>query len=515
MAPKKQTVASLWKAFMAGPFDTFIECCDVDSIKNLRLTSRTVNDRCLTPRFRKCFEKIVTTLDPERLDSLLSLLKDNHILGIQSIKRLTIMATVYDFAPLHLAIATNHWHTIYKHGTALDIAESKLTPEMIDMIRNGLTWMHAKKLMDDKHDAQPIINTLAYILRILGGLEELSLDVLCIKGPGILVPGGRAAEWAPVWDSAMETYRRTVEAMAKSQIPIEHFDVYSKPVRCSIESMEVTKHIDRDELFEMNFAKGVASKFKKFSLSFSPKTKINSLELQLLQRTQDGRKTPGLYSPLSPVKWQYQGSEPEFNHPDNHRGIAEMLNHMVVLEELDLHQYQVSSSDVIRNDQVFRQISQISLPKLRKITLRGIRTDQQDLMRFLIKHRNLTQIAFHNFHLTSGTWERIFHFLAHDMPDLRHLSLGELKDPANGFVNITPTCLSGVMSDAFNKVADLKFLRKVAFQAFTGAWAWHTRVIDEDEIEEGIDLPFHSQAIFPTSNVKNFWDAHHDEYGPD
>lgn len=503
-------MATLWGAFMAGPFDDFIECLDLASTKNLRLTCRAVNDRCLTPHFKKNFEEIVTTLDPNRLNSLLTFLK-NPVLGLQTIRRLTIMATVYDFAPLHLAIATHHRNTVANHGRTLYMSHNQLTPEDMTDVKSELTWMHVKSRPGEKQDAQPIINQLASILRILSSLEKLTLDLVCVKGPAELIPGGRSAEWAPVWASAIETYHQASEAMARSQAAIDHFDFFAKPALCTLEPAEMTERIIRDDLFKSNFAASVASQFKKLSLSFSPKKSVDIVEVQIRERGSDRGNNEEPVSPLGHSRWQYKGNESDISHPDYHRHIAEILTQMAQLEELDLHQEQVPLHNTDQDDQIFKQISQVTLPKLRRVIFHGMRTDEKDLLRFFRGHSNLTHVDLHNFQLTSGTWESIFNCFAHEMPFLMKLRLAELKSSAIRYIDLTPANYSGIASVDIRTAADLEFLKKVAFQALTEYWEFNTWVMDKTELREGLDLSFQSETINQPSGATNFWTTHYDE----
>lgn len=476
-----------WNAFMAGPFDHFLEFLDIGTIKNLRLTSLAVSDRCLTPHFKKAFKEIRTTLDPDRLQGLITLL-ENPFLGRKCIRRLTILATLYDFAPLHMAMATRHWYGGSPDGQVRRLSDIRFSDEWLAALKAGLTWLHTRKLYATSDEAQPVVALLSQILRLLAGLEKLSLDFICVNGPSELVPtGALAVQLTPICASAMDTYRRTTEAMARSQITVDHFDVFTGPLRCALESVEFVKHIDRDLLFDLNFTSGVASQFKKFSLSFSPKTKVNLVELQMLQRR---RQESG---PFKTTEWRYKGNDSQFDHPDGYWGIAEMLSYMAQLEELDLHQYLVAPADIPRSKQVFKEISHVTLPKLQKLILRGMRADEADLLRFLDAHPALTHLDFQDFQLTSGTWESICRHFKTKMHSLTELCLADLKDSASGSVYLNPDMHSvEVNTDAIVHASDMRFLRKIALHVINGSWELHTQAREAAEAQHLADALTHA-----------------------
>jgi hypothetical protein len=193
---------------MAGPFDLFLEFLDAGTIKNLRLTCWAVSDRCLTPRFKKSFREIRTTLDPVRLRSLITLL-ENPFLGQKCIQRLTIQATLYDFAPLHMAMATRRWSGDSPAGSPDSSPDGSPDGQMRPLsdkplndkdkakddkgaavLESGLSWLHTKKLREAEDHSQPVVALLSQILRLLTPLEKLSLEYFCIDGPSELVPKG-------------------------------------------------------------------------------------------------------------------------------------------------------------------------------------------------------------------------------------------------------------------------------------------------------------------------------------
>lgn len=77
-------------------------------------------------------------------------------------------------------------------------------------------------------------------------------------------------------------------------------------------------------------------------------------------------------------------------------------------------------------DRVFVHISKdVRLPRLRRLTLRGIWTTQAALLLFLRNHPELTHLDLREVHITGGTWDAVLGHLP-AMPKLAGLHLENL-----------------------------------------------------------------------------------------
>src|SRR5262245_21529478 len=94
-------LASLWHIPLI--WEEILEYLDLESIKNLRLTDKALNEACLRRRFKLCLEHQTTDLTQESLESLASIA--THSLG-GNVKHLTILAAVYETSKVERILET-------------------------------------------------------------------------------------------------------------------------------------------------------------------------------------------------------------------------------------------------------------------------------------------------------------------------------------------------------------------------------------------------------------------------
>lgn len=74
--------------------ENIVECLDLVSITNLRLTCSLLAIRCSGPRFKSYFNHVQTDLSESSLESLNALA--SHPTFGPAVRNMTVMATVYD-----------------------------------------------------------------------------------------------------------------------------------------------------------------------------------------------------------------------------------------------------------------------------------------------------------------------------------------------------------------------------------------------------------------------------------
>lgn len=124
--------------------------------------------------------------------------------------------------------------------------------------------------------------------------------------------------------------------------------------------------------------------------------------------------------------------------PEDFLGIAAFLRQTPELEGLDLHMYNTLAGPPSAYDKVFMHIAKdVLLPKLRRLTLRGIRTTHDALLRFLRNHMDITVLDLREVHISGGTWETILKQFQH-MPKLSKLHLENLWSGSEHLLNLKP-----------------------------------------------------------------------------
>lgn len=163
---------------------------------------------------------------------------------------------------------------------------------------------------------------------------------------------------------------------------------------------------------------------------------------------------------------------------ENFPGVAHFLQHTPNLESLDLYLYNTLEGAPWAYTNLFGHIAKVvHLPKLRRLTLRGIWTTPNSLLLFLRNHADLTHIDLREVHVSGGTWEPILkHFQS--MPNLAHLHLENIWSGSEHLLNLQPT----------NPVY-------ASEERITGHWyptrhgmMLHTRDIGSEEIRDGLDF---------------------------
>lgn len=163
---------------------------------------------------------------------------------------------------------------------------------------------------------------------------------------------------------------------------------------------------------------------------------------------------------------------------ENFPGVALFLCQTPHLESLDLFLYNTLEGAPWAYNNLFSRISTtVHLPKLRRLTLRGIWTTKNSLLLFLRNHPNLTRIDLREIHVTGGNWEPILkHFQS--MPSLAELHLENLWSGSEHLLNLQPN------NHAYD---DEERVMGHFFPTRHGTMV-HTRDISVKEIKNGMDF---------------------------
>lgn len=179
---------------------------------------------------------------------------------------------------------------------------------------------------------------------------------------------------------------------------------------------------------------------------------------------------------LAPVR--IATSETRGRTEDNFPGVASFLQQTPNLEALDLYMYNTMEGAPWAYSGMFSHISRIvQLPKLRRLTLRGIWTKPNDLLAFLRNHPNLTHLDLREVHVNGGTWEPILKHLR-SMPDLANLHLENLWSGSEHLLNLQPV----------SPVYGCEERIPGQFYPTRNGTMIHTRDIGVEEIRNGLDF---------------------------
>jgi hypothetical protein len=503
-----------WQAILSGPFDTVLEHLDVASIKSLRLTSKAMSARCLTPRFKRCFVNIFVETGPAAFYQLLELVS-HPVLG-PCVEKLTLFAPVYDPTTLHLMIKTEHKHVLGWSGNITYVSEKECTLDEIKEAKLELAWVQAKMTEQELEDVNLLTDLFTKAMAKLGHLEKFALSMLCIKGPGDFLVGGRAFDWAPVWLGAARTFRIATSAMATSQVKIDSFDVYGGIQRCCVQCIDITD--------QMNiFGSGSSSAFsaaghsiKEFSMNISTRARIDPLHIVKCQKSLDGIRDSFLH-PWDPSRALYSGDESEVSAPENFTGLPSMLKQMPNLESINLFQFQTVKTGSEGHVHVLSAIvhANVRLHSLKKVIFRGLRFLESDIVAFLQNHPSIDHLELQDVRLLEGLWSSVIDLLNHGMPNLRYVHLSALESPDRTMLNLAPKWGPPIEDmKLLETPRGRRQLESYAFQTHDGVLVYR-RSFNAEDLALGIELTTYPQgAKFACPDLMKYLRQRHLDYGP-
>lgn len=223
------------------------------------------------------------------------------------------------------------------------------------------------------------------------------------------------------------------------------------------------------ELTTLEFQKHAGSRIKSLNLGLSTVTVVPPTNDIVFSSDGSMKHLPAVRIPTSETR-----ARAEENFP----GVAQFLQQTPNLEALDLFLYNTLEGAPWAYSNLFNHISKkVHLPKLRRLTLRGIWTTPNSLLLFLQNHPGLTHIDLREVHVSGGTWEAILkHFQT--MPSLTKLHLENLWSGSEHLLNLQPQ--NSIYDDE-------KRIPGHYFPTRHGTMV-HTRDISVEEIKDGLEF---------------------------
>lgn len=404
--------------------DRVAESLDLDSIRNLRLTSTRLCDHMDVSRFRYFMAAQETDLTSRSLERLRAIA--NHPKLGSAVQSLTIIAVVYDTSELDRMLKTKRRRVFQKQGVFSMTTEPQATEEeLVEAQRNRERMLASMREQETRGNDESEVQELAAALRSLGKLDTLEVQAAVDQGLGGYIPSASAREWHPVWIRASQVYRTVMQAIASSGVATNKLRIFSDSKRCSIPTWDVNEHIPT--LMSANFDQA-AKHIKDFSLSVSTKVETDR------QKIADARAN------LSEVDRAYyeagMGTQAGLLKPDdplaiaeeNYPGVARLLLPMQNLERLDIHLYQTLQGLPKSYSKVFTHIAdEVVMGSLKHCTFRGLYCDEASLLSFFRRHNALVKLEMRDMHLESGSWKPVIaHLCTTAVPDLQQVVLHNL-----------------------------------------------------------------------------------------
>ncbi|KUI59979.1 hypothetical protein VP1G_07191 [Cytospora mali] len=396
--------------FLALPnelFDVVLTCLDLSSIKMLRLTSTQYASKCLCPAFKRYYSHRMIDLTPFSVQRLLQL-ATHPVLG-PAINDLTIVHVFYD--PSTWINTINSLRR--DEGTIPDPKELK---RQFSVSTGHLAWLLSKRQQQQGQFIDDIVASLAQVLRNIGSLGSLRLGTCIVRQRtsdhfrlyDAAAPGG--FNWNALWDDCHRLLKIVTLAMTRSKVNVDTLSVFDKCFG-KVQSKFLTE-ISTD-LTSRGFPEATGDKIKNLHLSFSTATVVLGSDIAFM--------THGSMIPL--LSERLPEGVSSARDPENFPGVAAFLKLTPELESLDLYMYNTLDGPPRAYDIVFTHIAkEVLLPKLRRLTLRGIRTTKEALLLFLRNHPGITGLDLRDVHVSRGDWSPLLkHFQSMDKLSRLHL----------------------------------------------------------------------------------------------
>jgi hypothetical protein len=262
-----------------------------------------------------------------------------------------------------------------------------------------------------------------------GKLLTLSLEVVVYRENAEqrlhpLAGGG----WRFIWKSAADVYHIAIRALATSKLPIEKLSIFNSLQRCSLGCNE----LGRIDFEDKGLAISLAS-LKSLSVSFSDRIIFQSIE-------DAGRSC----DPVEERDWDTPDHnrdrdemQAEAEDEGNFIGLAKLLQLCRDLKDLEIHHYRLRSGLLgtldLHLERVLQRVAEAeTLPKLKRLELRGVYVREQDLLAF-IQRTGVHKLFMCRVILDGGTFRSIFDYCTSNTAGMEELYFHKLLEEGRSF----------------------------------------------------------------------------------
>ncbi|KAJ6000625.1 hypothetical protein N7481_001034 [Penicillium waksmanii] len=468
---------------------------DLNSIKSLRLSSRSFCERCTGYRFMQFCRVQSIELTQPSLRSLQELL--GHPTLSTAVKDLEIVATVYDQTTPRMVIKA--WKNKQENrSTQTMFSHNIYDPNQEDLSRAEATiaWLQAKQDFQDELSYNEAVKQLTLCLSQIRKLDRIELDAVIIQGPSQKVTTDTGdTNWYPVWMQASRTYCTTMEAITLSQLKLETLNIYQRTPRCSVPLYDIATHV---EMLDANKSCYMGKHIDHLSLSISDKVSTGATDRP--PRKPVTCHEVACYEKRNPRLIEVVSLGDDDSGGDERMdGLAQLLKFTPNLKALDIHFY---TTKLAVADSILDPINRKApMALLRKCKIGGITTSQDSLIQFLSNHPNITDLALCWIAIIpEGSWDHIFSLLERRVPGLTRLHLSYLKGGPTGTINLHPVWNDDPEELRVNRRSQLYYIP--------------VKVFDADDISKGLN--FRPMPDYPvqgsSDNAKRAHDSQR-EYG--
>ncbi|PWY75303.1 hypothetical protein BO94DRAFT_524192 [Aspergillus sclerotioniger CBS 115572] len=411
----------------AIPFETVLTYVDLESIKALRLTNRTLAEKCIGPRFLKSIEHPTLDFSLQKIRNLLVLTRD-HVIS-QKVRSLAFFATTIDSSRLEKSIISGKYIERVSFGFRQSYEKTKevYTPEGLSNAKSDLIWLKEQEEARDKESSSETIQLLQLVFKRFENLQSIHLDGAVIyRRTDRGYPSN--GKWYSFWLRAWHVFTMVMTAMVQTGVSMKKLNFYRGTRRCCIPAGKITAYASGLSQTELEvLCKG-----------------LQSLELSISGEISDAfglakadppwewdEEEPPVRPSGSPMEHLFSGDDPRAALADGTPGITSLfLKNAFDLRELSLtfrRTVPPGSSLMNSYDGIIHSIAHDTrFPMLESCSFAGFPAKMDSILLFLKNHSNLRSFTLHECYLTTGSWTPIFAHLDRSMPRLENLSFSNL-----------------------------------------------------------------------------------------
>ncbi|OQO04383.1 hypothetical protein B0A48_10994 [Cryoendolithus antarcticus] len=221
-----------------------------------------------------------------------------------------------------------------------------------------------------------------------------------------------------------------MQSLMTSHLPVKHFDLFSKTRLCSIACTELAAWLNVTPTSSLrSFGRQLSS----LSISYCRLT--SNCNLRAVCCNCNGRQYRASGSSRICHNHNCKFDEEDDEQCGYESSLASFLSNFPSLKTLDLHEYQTDWASGDAEDcstLMFDHFSErAQLPMLEQLTLRGMNTTEESLLRFLSKLPVLNRLEMTHVNLSEGIWMPIFDYVK-DKTKAQYLELTDLFQGKHG-----------------------------------------------------------------------------------
>ncbi|KAH8881484.1 hypothetical protein GQ53DRAFT_832356 [Thozetella sp. PMI_491] len=397
-----------------------LENLDLANAKNLRLTCRALQHKCLGPCFGRSVEHQTTDLCGDSLQRLQELAR--HPVFGRMVKRLTVLAAPgsVDHMPKPEKAPRRATPRPTAPGSTALSPPAPLTDELppaaarpeLEPAQPRKPRMMECRLFNDA------VDKLAEAFRAFGALQSIDLE----DGPSIMTHHTNVSYLRVLMSYVgARAYHIIMLAVTRSRLRIASLNLYGPAKFCSVSVFELMMPSKGVEIADFE---AVGPHIKSFALTMSTRGPASAAGIEQAVAEPRGvfRLAQELFNPRSlapgaPESWNSHAE-------DMFATLPRLLQHLPNLEALDLRlRNEIKDNPRQNYKKLFLGIARdVHCPELRRLSLRGLCVTQDSLLQLLLSHRKLSKVEFRHVFLVQGTWAYIFGRLA-EMPAVKRVQL--------------------------------------------------------------------------------------------